>query len=326
MIGLQQLNTLPPAQFVEALAGIFEHSAWVAQRSARRRPFDSRLDLLDAMRNVVSEATPAEQLALINAHPKLGARGRTRQQLTQASGVEQRGAGLDACNDEEFAHLERINASYLARFDFPFILAVRGYDPPAIIAQMQRRLTHERQEEIGTAIQQIGLIASYRLADTVASHPQSEAKAMLGRLPGSHPAALITEWMRAASLSVWSDDNGILIGTLRSAAPADSMILGLHRDVDSGSLCYGDRVSWIVAIAVIQHLKERAHELPYDLSVIAPVAESVHSRPVAQVLAQAQLLHARVPVLASSAAVAGRELVRATRALEEYLLHTRCHE
>lgn len=168
MIDLRALNQLPAPQFVEALAGIFEHSPWIAERVAARRPFRSRLELLEGMRRIVLEATPEEQLALINAHPKLGARGRTRQQLTAASSTEQKRAGLDACSDQQFAELERLNASYVDRFGFPFILAVRGHDPPSILAQIEERLGQGRSAEIRTALDQIGLIAGYRLEERVA--------------------------------------------------------------------------------------------------------------------------------------------------------------
>ena len=144
VISLDDLNRLSPEDFVLRLDGVFEHSPWIAQRAARLSPFDSRLQLLEQMRAVVNAATDTEQLALINAHPKLGARGRTRQALTQESSREQKRAGLDACSDEEYALLERMNVAYDEKFGFPFILAVRGHDPLSIIAHMERRLAHER--------------------------------------------------------------------------------------------------------------------------------------------------------------------------------------
>ena len=154
--------------FTQTLGAIFEHSPWVAQRAAAARPFASRLDLLDAMRRVVDEAPLEDQLSLIRAHPQLGARGRKRQELTEASSSEQRRAGLDACSDEEFAELLRLNTEYVGKFDFPFILAVRGHDPTSILAFMRKRLNNSLEEERHTALTQIGLIGGYRLADLVA--------------------------------------------------------------------------------------------------------------------------------------------------------------
>jgi OHCU decarboxylase len=167
MIALQELNALPVERFVDLLGAIFEHSPWVAERAAAARPFRSRAELLDEMRSVVQRASTEEQLALIRAHPQLGARGRTRAELTEASAQEQRRAGLDACTDEEFDRLMQLNARYVEKFSFPFILAVRGHTPDSILAALQNRLNNNVTSERHAALTQIGLIGGYRLEDVV---------------------------------------------------------------------------------------------------------------------------------------------------------------
>ena len=154
--------------FVTRLRGIFEHSPWVPERVAPQRPFASRQHLLGAMCAAVEAATPAEQLALIRAHPRLGARGAVRNALTPASATEQRRAGLTDCTPEEIERLEALNSDYGNRFGFPFIVAVRGHDPPSILEAMRQRLGNTADEERRTALIQIGLIAGYRLAELVA--------------------------------------------------------------------------------------------------------------------------------------------------------------
>jgi OHCU decarboxylase len=168
VITLGELNVLPADEFVARLAGIFEHSPWVAERVAAARPFDSRVRLLDAMRAAVDEATPAEQLALIRAHPKLGLRGRPRAELTEASAREQQGAGLEACTPGDLARLNELNTAYEEKFAMPFILAVRGHTPQSIIASCERRLANDWQFEQRAALREIGLIAGYRLTEAVA--------------------------------------------------------------------------------------------------------------------------------------------------------------
>lgn len=166
-VTLAQLNALAADEFVSRLAGIFEHSPWVAARAAARRPFATRRELLDAMRRVVDEASAAEQLTLIRAHPQLGARGRSRGDLTSASAQEQRGAGLQACTPEDFARLDLLNAAYQRKFAMPFIMAVRGHGPPSILAAFAARLTNPPAIEQAAALREIGVIAEFRLADAV---------------------------------------------------------------------------------------------------------------------------------------------------------------
>jgi OHCU decarboxylase len=169
MTTLAELNAMPEPEFVALLAGVFEHSPWVATRAAGARPFADRAQLLQAMCAAVAAATGAEQLALIRAHPQLKSRAGARDTLTAHSAQEQRRAGLGGLTAPEAARLEQLNAQYLRKFDFPFILAVKGHDPESIIASMEARLTADAAQEQRTALQQIGLIAGYRLADLIHS-------------------------------------------------------------------------------------------------------------------------------------------------------------
>src|SRR5580692_4305204 len=168
MLTIEALNAMSVQDFSTALGAIFEHSPWVAQRAAPLRPFRDRAALHRAMCEQVAQASTAEQDALILAHPKLGARGRQRAQLTQSSAHEQSRAGLDACTDEEFAELLRLNELYMNRFGFPFILAVRGHTPDSILASMTQRLANDPATERATALQQINRIAELRLAAQLA--------------------------------------------------------------------------------------------------------------------------------------------------------------
>jgi OHCU decarboxylase len=167
MISLATLNALPSSEFVAMFGAIFEHSPWVAARVAPLRPFSTRAQLLDAMRAAVSAATPEEQLTLIRAHPQLGARGRARRELSAASAQEQHRAGLDLCTSADWARLDQLNAAYLAKFETPFILAVRGHTPASIIANFEARLEHSAAQERERALQEIGRIADYRLSELV---------------------------------------------------------------------------------------------------------------------------------------------------------------
>ncbi|MDH3233869.1 MAG: 2-oxo-4-hydroxy-4-carboxy-5-ureidoimidazoline decarboxylase, partial [Alphaproteobacteria bacterium] len=90
---LEALNAAAPADFVAALADIFEHSPWVAEAAVGARPFASSENLLAAMVAVVLAAPQPKKLALIRAHPDLAGRLAAAGDLTQASTAEQAGAG-----------------------------------------------------------------------------------------------------------------------------------------------------------------------------------------------------------------------------------------
>jgi len=164
---LNQLNAMTPDAFVAALAGVFEHSPWVAQVAAARRPFASADALHAAMCGAVEAAGDARQLALINAHPELAGRAAVRGELTAESTREQGGAGLDQCTQAEFDKLHALNRVYRGKFGFPFILAVRGYDRHGIIANFESRINHSYAEEFRASLEQIYRIARFRLDDLI---------------------------------------------------------------------------------------------------------------------------------------------------------------
>jgi OHCU decarboxylase len=176
MLTIEALNAMSVQEFTEVLGSVFEHSPWVAARAAGLRPFASVELLHQALCRQLAQASEAEQDAVIQAHPRLGARGRQRAQLTQSSASEQHRAGLDACTDAQFSELLRLNELYLARFGFPFILAVRGHTPESILAALNQRLRQDRQTERATAMQQINRIAGFRLSDRIAAVSNSAAQ------------------------------------------------------------------------------------------------------------------------------------------------------
>lgn len=166
-ISLAALNALPASEFVDILGGIFEHSPWVAERVAGKRPFASMQELHAAMTKAIDDEGIEAQLKLIRAHPELAGKAAVRGELTEESTHEQAGAGLDKCTPEEFEKLTRLNADYNEKFGFPFILAVRGYDRHGIIAEFERRYGLSVDAERGESLQQIYKIGGFRLNDLI---------------------------------------------------------------------------------------------------------------------------------------------------------------
>jgi 2-oxo-4-hydroxy-4-carboxy-5-ureidoimidazoline decarboxylase len=165
---VSELDALDAHAFTDYLATIYEHSPWIPERAAARRPFGSRAALQAALAATLDAASAAEQLALICAHPELAGKAALRGELTEDSQREQAGAGLDQCSPAELAEVQRLNHAYRERFGMPFIIAVKGLHRSDILAALQRRLAHDAQRERTEALAQIQRIAALRLADRVA--------------------------------------------------------------------------------------------------------------------------------------------------------------
>lgn len=162
-LSLADLNAADRDRFVALLDGVYEQSPWVAERAWAAQPFADVDALHTALAAAVTAAHRDEQLALLCAHPDLGARAR----MSKASTGEQAGAGLDRLTPDLYARLLRLNASYRARFGFPFLLAVAGRTAPAIVEALEQRLPRTPEEEFAEAMRQVARIARIRLDSIV---------------------------------------------------------------------------------------------------------------------------------------------------------------
>jgi 2-oxo-4-hydroxy-4-carboxy-5-ureidoimidazoline decarboxylase len=158
-MNINELNHLSQQEFVERLGWVFENSPWVAERAWAHGPFASLDALHAAMVAEVEHATPDEQLALLRAHPDLGARA----QMSDASVGEQARAGLDHLTPQEYEDLVKLNAMYRDGFGFPFLFAVRGCTKDDILKSLRERVAGSREEEFRTALEQVFRIARHRL-------------------------------------------------------------------------------------------------------------------------------------------------------------------
>jgi len=161
MYTLDELNKMSDVQFTDVLGDIFEKSPWVAQLAAEARPYVSIQALYDQMVAIVKRATFNQQLQLIQSHPNLG----ERVQMSELSTKEQQQAGLKSLSEEEFIDFLNANQIYMEKFEFPFIIAVRGKSKDEIYQAMLARLEHDQETEFQTALEQIYAIAKFRLEE-----------------------------------------------------------------------------------------------------------------------------------------------------------------
>jgi 2-oxo-4-hydroxy-4-carboxy-5-ureidoimidazoline decarboxylase len=169
---ISELNDCSKADFMAALANVFEHSPWIAEHAAAARPFAGVRALFAAMTAVIDAASPETRLALIRVHPDLANKTQRAAGLTSESTAEQNSAGLDRLSDAEYAAFERVNNAYRDKFGFPYIVCVRRHTRDSILRDFERRLPHDAAAEIAATIAEIGRIGALRLDQLVASGDQ----------------------------------------------------------------------------------------------------------------------------------------------------------
>ncbi|MCF8485936.1 MAG: allantoinase PuuE [Rhodobacteraceae bacterium] len=156
------------ARFVERFGSVFEHSPWIAERAHGLElgpAHDSTIGLHNALARMFRSATPDERLGVLRAHPDLAGKLAAAKRLTAESTAEQASAALDALTDDERATFQRLNADYVAKHGFPFIIAVRDNTKDSILAAFAARIANDTATEFTTACAQVERIAELRLKD-----------------------------------------------------------------------------------------------------------------------------------------------------------------
>ena len=295
---LEKLNAASTGEFVALLDGTYEHSPWVAEFAATRRPFASLAALKHALVTSVREAGRDKQLALICAHPELAGKAMVSRSLTAESSNEQSKAGLADCSPEEFAHIRQLNANYNAKFGWPFIMAVRGprgkgLSRSEIIATAERRLAGHADFEFAEALRHIHRIAEIRLNDKfnavpalgeqvcdwseqLAVHSDAAFKA-LGQLTVTYLteahracASQLQTWMRECGFDETQIDAvgnvvGVYHGTDRAAK---RLLTGSHYDTVRNGGQYDGRLGILVPMVIVRELHRAGRRLPFGFEVV----------------------------------------------------------
>ena len=164
----QRPSDMSPEEFVAAFGGVFEHSPWIADRACDFEfgpTHDTARGVHSLLCRAFRNASDEERLGVLNAHPDLAGKLASAGRLTAESTAEQAGAGLDLLTDDERATFQSLNADYVARHGFPFIIAVKDNTKASILEAFHRRIENDRTTEFAEACRQVERIAELRLIE-----------------------------------------------------------------------------------------------------------------------------------------------------------------
>ena len=155
-------------EFATVFKNIFEHSDWIAMQAwdtGLTERDDTAAGLYSSFIDVIEMVGREAQLSLLRAHPDLAGRLARQGDVTDNSRNEQASAGLSSCSEAEFEEFQDLNWRYTAKFNFPFILAVRGRHRAEILEVFKRRVENDIEDEFREALQQVLQIARLRLRE-----------------------------------------------------------------------------------------------------------------------------------------------------------------
>ncbi len=159
MISLEKINNLNKSDFLTIFGNVFEKSEWISEKVFDLRPFKNFEDLFSKIIGIYENSDKKIILKILNSHPELA----VEKKLTMNSKNEQKNANLNECTNDEYNEFKKLNIEYKKKFDFPFIIAVKGKNKDEILNYFRKRIKNSLDEEFLEAKKQVKKIATFRL-------------------------------------------------------------------------------------------------------------------------------------------------------------------
>ena len=163
MIDIKKINSLDKSEFLSIFGNVFEKSKWISEKVFDKKPFKNLESFVSEIIGIYENSDNKTILEILNLHPELA----VEKKLTADSEVEQSKANLKQCTPEEFDEFKKLNIEYKKKFNFPFIIAVKGKNKNEILNYFRERIKNSLDEEFLEAKKQVKKIATFRLEEII---------------------------------------------------------------------------------------------------------------------------------------------------------------
>tara|TARA_B100000287_G_C20247961_1_gene628924 strand:+ start:95 stop:619 length:525 start_codon:yes stop_codon:yes gene_type:complete len=168
MMNLNSINQLDKIDFISSFGNIFEESKFITEIAETKRPFKNKEKMISAFLMIFDDLDQKNKINIIKKHPDLADKVKINKGLSKLSDDEQSRSGLKDCTEDEFNMFQKLNYSFKAKFNIPYILAVRNRNKNEIIEDFKNRLnSSDIQKEIEISINQVREIAKLRLKEII---------------------------------------------------------------------------------------------------------------------------------------------------------------
>ena len=163
MIDIKKINSLDKSEFLSIFGNVFEKSKWISEKVFDKKPFKNLESFVSEIIGIYENSDNKTILEILNLHPELA----VEKKLTADSEVEQSKANLKQCTSVEFDEFKKLNIEYKKKFNFPFIIAVKGKNKNEILNYFRERINNSLNEEFLEAKNQVKKIANLRLEEII---------------------------------------------------------------------------------------------------------------------------------------------------------------
>jgi OHCU decarboxylase len=160
---IDNINDLNKSDFLSIFGNVFEKTESVALEAFESKPFKNFEVIMLNMLNIYESYKKDKILEILNAHPELA----VAKKMTSESISEQASAKLNECSNEEYEEFKRLNSEYKKKFNFPFIIAVKGKNKNEILNNFRQRISNNINDEFLEAKKQVKKIATFRLNEII---------------------------------------------------------------------------------------------------------------------------------------------------------------
>jgi 2-oxo-4-hydroxy-4-carboxy--5-ureidoimidazoline (OHCU) decarboxylase len=131
---MDQLDTAPRRDFLEAVSPLFEQAPGFLERLADSRPFGTWPEMFDEALAIALAAPVEVQLELLDAHPRIGA------PPASVSAMSFHEQGYDREQRDAIEALGPLNDAYEERFGFRYVVFVAGRQRSEIVPLLHAAL------------------------------------------------------------------------------------------------------------------------------------------------------------------------------------------
>ena len=163
MIDIKKINNLDKSEFLSIFGNVFEKSKWISEKVFDQKPFKNLESFVSEIFGIYENSDNKTILEVLNLHPELA----VEKKLTVNSEAEQNKANLKECTLEEFNEFKKLNIEYKKKFNFPFIIAVKGKNKNEILNYFRERINNSLDKEFIEAKKQVKKIATFRLEEMI---------------------------------------------------------------------------------------------------------------------------------------------------------------
>ena len=166
---LEQVNQMTLLPYARTMAVVFANASWVPVLAFPHRPFRSLDHLHESMTQILKGSDENSKLQVIEQQPDLVNPPPPNDEAEEFQLFHCDRNFHERLTPEEKSRLEQVQDAYLERFGFVLVFNPTGKSTEQLLAEVEQRLVHTREQELHHAVNEAASLAYTRLKELLLS-------------------------------------------------------------------------------------------------------------------------------------------------------------